>query len=396
MELFPAVAIGGPPHSGKSVLAYSLSKALRAHQIAHYVLRAFPDGEGDWANEADQALVRRIRIKNSVTPEWIQHVCRDIARRHLPLIVDIGGRPTDWQEVVLDHCTHIILLTRDRASHGHWTRLARRHNLPVIADLHSVRSGEDVVQAHSPVLRGQISGLERGSTASGVVFTALVDQVASLFAYDQEELRRLHIANAPADLVVELERLGRMLASAMGHPWEQWQPEQLGKVLVYAPPHLPLAIYDRGPNWLYAALAVHVYPAPLYQFDVRLGWIAPPTPELKEDITTSPVRADVTLQGSYVWVELSLPGGYLDYSEVEQVCLPRVPANKGVILSGKLPLWLWTAAARAYRTAPWLGVYQPQLGTQAIVVMAHVRNLRPGMRMPCEPPARVGILRSPP
>ncbi|MGC8879395.1 MAG: CRISPR-associated protein Csx3 [Anaerolineae bacterium] len=395
MELFPAVAIGGPPHSGKSVLAYSLSKALRARQIAHYVLRAFPDGEGDWANEADQALVRRIRIKGSVTPEWIQHICRDVARRHLPLIVDMGGQPTDWQEAVLDHCTHIILLTRDRASHAHWTRLARRHNLPVIADLHSVRSGEDVLHAHSPVLRGHISGLERGRTASGVVFTALVDLVASLFAYDQGELRRIRIANAPADLVVELERLRRMLATAMDRPWEQWSPEQLGKVLVYAPPHLPLAIYDRGPNWLYAALAVHVYPALLYQFDVRLGWIAPPTLELAEDITTSPVRADITLQDPYAWVELSLPGDYLDYGEIEQVRLPRIPADKGVILSGKLPLWLWTAAARAYRIAPWLGVYQPQLGMQAVVVMTRVRNLRPGMLLPCELPARMDALRSP-
>ncbi len=59
MELFPAIAIGGPPHSGKSVLAYSLSKALRARQVAHYVLRAFPDGEGDWANEADPKVLSR-------------------------------------------------------------------------------------------------------------------------------------------------------------------------------------------------------------------------------------------------------------------------------------------------------------------------------------------------
>lgn len=216
MELFPVVAIGRPPHSGKSVLAYSLSKGLRARQIAHYVLRAFPDGEGDWANEADQALVRRIRIKGSVTLEWIQHICRDIARRHLPLIVDMGGQPSDWQEAVLDHCTHIILLTRDRTSYAYWIRLARRHDLQVIANLHSVRSGEDVLYAHSPVLRGHVSGLERGSTATGVVATALGDSVASLFAYDQEELRRTHIANALADLVVELERLGCMLATAMG------------------------------------------------------------------------------------------------------------------------------------------------------------------------------------
>ncbi|MCS7260340.1 MAG: hypothetical protein NZ765_06115 [Anaerolineae bacterium] len=395
MEIFPAVAIGGPPHSGKSVLAYSLSKALRARQIAHYVLRAFPDGEGDWANEADQALVRRIRIKGAVTSEWIQRIRRDIARRHLPLIVDMGGQPTEWQETLFDHCTHIILLTRDRASHNWWHRLARRHNLQVIADLRSVHAGEEVVRARSPVLRGQISGLERGSTAGGVVFTALVDLVASLFAYDQEELRRVHIAAAPADLVVELERLGRMLARATDQPWEGWSPAQLGRVLTYAPAHLPLAIYDRGPNWLYAALAVHVYPAPLYQFDARLGWIAAPALELAEDPSSSPVQAHVSVHEHYTWVELVLPGGYLDYAEVEQVRLPRFPSDRGVILSGKLPLWLWTAAARAYRMAPWLGIYQPQLGTQAVVVAAHVRQMRPGMLVACELPSRTDALHSP-
>ena len=394
MELFPAVAICGPPHSGKSVLAYTLSRALRTRQIAHYVLRAFPDGEGDWANEADQALVRRIRIKGSVTPEWIRHICHDIARRHLPLIVDMGGQPTEWQEAVFDYCTHAILLTRDRSSHAFWSRLARRHHLQVIADLRSVRAGADVVQDHSPVLRGQIGGLERGSIASGATTAALVDLVAGLFAYDQEELRRIHITNAPADLVVELERLGRMLAGALGRPWEQWTPEQLHNVLIYAPPHLPLAIYDRGPNWLYAALAVHAYPAPLYQFDVRLGWIAPPTLELAEDIASSPVQAQVAVRDEYVWVELRLPGGYLDYGEIEQVRLPCVPADKGVILSGKLPLWLWTAAARAYRLAPWLGIYQPQLGAQAVVVAAHRSRMHPGMLTPCEVPAQTDASRT--
>ncbi len=50
MELFPAILVGGPPHSGKSVLTYSLTQALRRRGVDHYVLRAAPDGEGDWAN----------------------------------------------------------------------------------------------------------------------------------------------------------------------------------------------------------------------------------------------------------------------------------------------------------------------------------------------------------
>ena len=52
MAHFNAILIGGPPHSGKSVLTYSLTQTLRQQGIDHYVLRACPDGEGDWSNEA--------------------------------------------------------------------------------------------------------------------------------------------------------------------------------------------------------------------------------------------------------------------------------------------------------------------------------------------------------
>jgi CRISPR-associated Csx3 family protein len=38
-----------------------------------------------------------------------------------------------------------------------------------------------------------------------------------------------------------------------------------------------------------------------------------------------------------------------------------------VVLSGKLPLWLWSALALAYAHAPWLGVYQPQLQGAVII-----------------------------
>jgi CRISPR-associated protein Csx3 len=209
MELFPAVIIGGPPHSGKSVLTYSLTKALRERSVDHYVLRAYPDGEGDWANEADQKLVRRIRVKGDGTPQWIARICRDIASRHLPLVVDVGGRPTDWQEAVFDHCTHAILLTPDDSSQAEWRDLAARHGLPLLAELRSTLTGDDVVQATSPILRGQISRLERGRKASGPTFEALVDLLAGIFAYDDAELRAAHLSLAPTDMVVELSRLGR-------------------------------------------------------------------------------------------------------------------------------------------------------------------------------------------
>jgi len=43
-------------------------------------------------------------------------------------------------------------------------------------------------------LRGAISGLERGTTAAGAVFEALLARVTRLFAYDPAELRRTHLS----------------------------------------------------------------------------------------------------------------------------------------------------------------------------------------------------------
>src|SRR5260370_8438800 len=95
MNLLPAILFGGPPHAGKSVLFYSLAKALRERGIPHYAIRACPDGEGNWFYELDQDKVRLIRVKGEWTSDFVKRMCLDLARRHLPLLVDIGGAPTE-------------------------------------------------------------------------------------------------------------------------------------------------------------------------------------------------------------------------------------------------------------------------------------------------------------
>ena len=218
MELFPALLIGGPPHMGKSVLTYSLTHALRERGVPHYVIRAYPDGEGDWANESDQKLVRRIRVKGKGTPRWVDRICRDIAARHLPLIVDVGGRPTPDQERIFDCCTHSILLTGDQTAHATWEAMLARHGLIPLADLRSQLTGQARLAETGLVLRGLITGLERGTTAAGPTFAALVERVARLFAYDPAELRRTHLVLAPAETTVDLDRLARILGGLQLEP----------------------------------------------------------------------------------------------------------------------------------------------------------------------------------
>jgi len=367
MELFPSILIGGPPHMGKSVLAYSLTRALRQRGIEHYVLRAYPDGEGDWANESDQALVRRIRIKGQGTPDWVTNICRDIATRHLPLIVDVGGKPTNDQERVFDYCTHAILLTGDKASHDAWQTMAQRHGLILLADLHSRLTGTSRVTDSTPVLRGVITGLERGTIATGPVFDALVEQISHIFAYDPEELRHAHIISAPVETVIDLDRLARTLDVPRRKEQAVWEPRHLPTVLAYLPEATPLGLYGRGPNWLYVALVLLAAPASFVQFDVRLGWVSATPLHVDTPDPAAPLQIRSHAFADYVHIEGVLPTAYLDYSQLETLAVPSVPAGSGVVLSGKIPHWLYTSLALTYRSAPWIAVYQPQLKCAIVV-----------------------------
>lgn len=274
----PAVAIGGPPHSGKSVLVYSLTQALRALDVDHYVIRAYPpDGEGDWFLEGDPETVRSFRRKGAGSEAWLAPLVRDIARRHLPLVVDLGGMPTPDQEAALDVCTHAILLVRqcmtggalarDVAAHRVWSQRFGRHGLVLLADLDSVLDGVSVLEGDAPIITGTLAGLERGTRAEGPVLAALVSRLAGLFRAASAGLARHHLATAPVELAIDLAALARTLAI---HPLA-WPSEALPRVLAYLPEGEPLAVYGRGPNWLYAAIAAHAFPAPFYLFDVRCG-----------------------------------------------------------------------------------------------------------------------------
>jgi CRISPR-associated protein Csx3 len=374
-SLLPAVVIGGPPHSGKSVLAYSLSRALRVRDVPHYVLRAYPDGEGDWSNEADRELVRALRVKGVGTPEWVRRITRDIAARPLPLLVDPGGKPTLWQEAIFRECTHGILLCPDDASRQAWRARFNANDLVLVADFKSELHGTNRLESEQGPLRGTLAGLERGHTASGPAFEQLVDWLARLFAYSGAELRRLNLQHAPAELVVELERLGVSLNALDAD--QKWIPTQLPRVLDYLPARQPLALYGRGPNWLYAALALHAYPRVLYQFDSRLGWITPPPTRDGAPEKSNLFHIATRETTSAVSLTLTLADAYLDYSEIDFVSVPRADVSRGLILDGKLPLWLWTALARAYAHVAWLAIYQPQLA-HALVVRSRDARVRVG------------------
>lgn len=384
MHTHPAVLIGGPPHSGKSVLLFAISQALRRAGVDHYALRSCPDGEGDFSQEATPDTVRAIRIKGEWTPEWVDTICRDIRNRHLPLLVDVGGRPTLDQERIFDVCTHAILLTKDEASHKEWQDHIDRHGLRLLADLASCLDEPSALLDDGLLLRARISGLNRNQPIANPVVEQLTSLLARLFATDQEDLRRHHLSMAPADveLVIDLDRLAVTLGCALPNAKLTWLPEHLPQLIDYLPTATPLALYGRGTNWIHACLARLAFPAAYHSFDVRLGWVqAVSLPRAQAPFASSPLVLRIHDAADYLHLEYSLNGGFFDIAERDMIVAPAIPSGKGVILSGKLPYWLTTSLAVTYADAPWLAVYQPQL-QGAVVVHSTVRSPTLGQRLP--------------
>lgn len=370
MELFPAIVIGGPPDSGKSVLTANLTQALRERGVQHYVLRACPDGEGDWTHTTDQNLARTILVPRKWTRTFVEHICRDIERRHLPLIVDVGGQPQPWQETIFDHCTHTVLLTPDEISHAAWLDRTTRHGLVLVADIHSDLQGESQLLDEHPILRGTLAGLEWGRRLQNTLFDALVSQLARLFAYDAEDLRQAHLDSSPVETVIDLKKLARTLSVSFDGEKALWEPAHLPDALDYLPEAVPLGLYGRAPNWLYATLALLAAPTPFVQFDPRLGWVRAKSLRIGTPDPASSFQTQLHIAPDHIHVEGILPTAYLDYSQLDTLVVPPTPAGLGVVLSGKLPLWLYTSLAITYRAVPWIAVYQPQLECAIVVYSA--------------------------
>jgi len=79
----------------------------------------------------------------------------------------------------------------------------------------------------------------------------------------------------------------------------------------------------------------------------------------------------VLTRPDHLRIEFAPSRAYLDYDEAQGLLVPPPPSDRGLVLSGRLPLWLWTALAIAYRGAPWLAVYHPSWRDRAMVVHSH-------------------------
>lgn len=392
VNLLPAVLVGGPPHAGKSVLFYSLTKTLHERGIAHHAIRACPDGEGNWFQEIYEEIgINEIRQICFTDKQWtdafVNGICSDLERRHLPFLVDMGGRPQDEQLRIFLNCTHSILLLKPEkeADTRLWHRLIAESGVSQIAELRSEIDGTPSLDATYPIIHGTITGLHRGTLASGKAFDALVERVASLFSYySLDELEQAKLALAPVQFTINLDVLLRRFDQEA----HEWQPDMLPRLASELPIGESLAVYGWGPVWLYGMLAAQAGQQPFYQFDPRIGWLAPPKLQISQR-QPSPTELTYDLHPHHDANILSIriAREYLDYLQADNLPFPPISPENGLIIDGRMPYWLLTALVRLYQNAgiAWIACHQLRLHG-AVVVMSRVPTHTIGELVAMPPP----------
>ncbi|RMD64812.1 CRISPR-associated protein Csx3 [Candidatus Parcubacteria bacterium] len=84
---------------------------------------------------------------------------------------------------------------------------------------------------------------------------------------------------------------------------------------------------------------------------------------------TTETRSDFTI----ISFELDGP---IEPSQLSQIDLPKVDLKKGVVLSGRGPVWLYAALVHELHPAAWVATHDPRLG--AVVVMSHTPGRKLG------------------
>jgi len=86
---------------------------------------------------------------------------------------------------------------------------------------------------------------------------------------------------------------------------------------------------------------------------------------------------------AYTLVSFEIPGGVMTPDALANLHPPAVDSRKGVVLSGRGPVWLYAALVHHYHPTAWMATYDPRLGG-AVVVQSHCPGVSAGYVVPLE------------
>ena len=92
------------------------------------------------------------------------------------------------------------------------------------------------------------------------------------------------------------------------------------------------------------------------------------------------VKFSVKEKKDFTLVEFELDGAIAP-SDLRDLKIPEIDRTKGVIISGRGPIWLYGTLVHHYHPTPWVGVFDPRL-SGGVVVQSHTPGVAEGDIVP--------------
>jgi hypothetical protein len=319
-----------------------------------------PDGEWHSSNEANQELVRETRQKGQFTDDFANNIVKAIASAEQRLVlVDTGGRRSEANERIFSACDGFIIISSSKEEMVEWRKFGEAQGCKCIAEIDSVLHGtcELYPEADDKIIRGRISGLERGQVVKSPVLDAVAKRLREIISANAEMTEAELLANINGAKLVD--HLGITDCSDPYLGVRPWHTAPALKLVNAARKLETVRIWNVRASFLSCAFTTAL-PGAVELFGVSEGYVRLPE-VVPSGNGSSNLEWEIFELPEYTLVKYRKEG-FFTKDMLAEVVPPAVNTCKGVVLSTDgPPIWLDATIARSYAKAgvPWIAVFVP-------------------------------------
>lgn len=373
------VVFCGPPHSGKSVFIANLIDKLPTD--AYTIIRACPDGEGNWSNNKNQNETSIVRKKGKFTKSFIEDACKAIDNQTNKIVlVDVGGIMSKENEKVFEHCDSFVVLSSDEKKKEEWLKFGQGLGLECLGILDSSLEGQEEIYSRQPYLQGRIVGLERGEVLkNSQVIKAIVSDIVRKSRYGEKSKKEK--TNFIGTMIDDTELgfdlgYGKEILTEDGTSIKQvkWSEKALSKIYININEKVntkqPIRINGIRANFVLCVIckalkkkgaqAVSTYDARTKQY-IPIKSL-PKKRGLKQ---TEGLSYNIIENKKNIFMDIDITKEQYSLEDYDQCMLPQIKENKNLYLSGRMPLWLLASISSSYDSNK-IFTFQPGKGFTCI------------------------------
>lgn len=370
----------GPPHSGKSVLIANLIKKLPSD--GYTIVRACPDGEGVWSNNANQAEIRMVRKKGEFTKEFIEDTCQTIDKQTSPIvIVDAGGIISSENSEIFKHCDSFLVISGDKKAKENWMQFGKSIGLNCVGSFDSSLDGKEKLYSERPYIQGNLVGLERGTTLlKSPLISKLAKDLIKRSKYIEKTKAKIpeestHTVIDDMDIGFELN-YGVHLSDVDGMNLKKvkWREEAVPKIYNLISQKIEkgeqVRIQGVRANFVLTTLckALAKQGAKSIEiYDARTKKYVPiKNLKKKKGIQqSSELEYHVLENEKNAFLDVDITKDQYSVDDMKDYILPKIKREKNLYLSGRIPHWLLASIVNSYDTNK-IYTFQPGKGFTCI------------------------------